>query len=59
VVVIALTAEGISAALYATVGANRSATISAFSDGMVAARRTSVTVTGYVLDLTVHCSSSA
>ena len=51
VVIIALTAERISAAFHATVGTDRRSTVTALRHGSLGARHTYVVVTGYVLDL--------
>ena len=54
-VVIALTAEGTTAAFLATVGADRSTTVTALRHRRLAARSTHVAVTGYVFDLAERC----
>ena len=50
-VVIALTAEGIPAVVHATLGANRSTTVTALGYSRLATRCADVAVTGYVFDL--------
>ncbi len=51
VVVVALAAEGLSAALRRAVGTDRRSAVTALRYGRLATRHTYVAVTGYVFDL--------
>ena len=61
VAVVTLTADGLSAAFYATVETDRKPPVSTLRNGTIAARHAYVATTGYVLDLRFdynHCAGT-